>query len=268
MSRDSGPREAVGPPDGNGEGRAIRTLRRGRISAADRYRIPDQETQEIRRPGLSGARPDEYERLADIEFPDQETLKTYLREMCDYLFNDGPEQPMPPEQSSMKATRSFAIQAGRPALRECRRAADMRDAVGEMYALGVEDAILVWNRVPVRLSYGYDVAILLDDLVPLLEEVRRPEFSDAEVFWGSDTFSAEWKIVREDDLLRIRARWHSVLGNYESLLTERGDAVVHTEVFVSEWSKVLRRIVTDIDAEFVDLNDDDIFLRVKSLIRA
>ncbi|MFB6691079.1 hypothetical protein ACFCX3_11160 [Streptomyces virginiae] len=212
--------------------------------------------------------PDEYERLTGIEFPDQETLKTYLREMYDYLFNDGPEQPMPPEQTSMKATMSFAIQAGRPALRECRRAADMRDAVGEMYALGVEDAILVWNRVPVRLSYGYDVAILLDDLVPLLEEVRRPEFSDAEVFWGSDTFSAEWEIVREDDSLRIRARWHSVLGNYESLLTERGDAVVHTEVFVSEWSKVLRRIVTDIDAEFVELNDGDIFLRVKSLIGA
>ncbi|MFC9817142.1 hypothetical protein ACFVJM_34385 [Streptomyces virginiae] len=98
---------------------------------------------------------------------------------------------------------------------------------------------------------------MLDDLVPLLEEVRRSEFSDAEVFWGSDTFSAEWEIVREDDSL-----------NYESLLTERGDAVVHTEVFVSEWSKVLRRIVTDIDAEFVELNDDDIFLRVKSLIRA
>ncbi|MFF3723262.1 hypothetical protein ACFYYM_12960 [Streptomyces erythrochromogenes] len=41
--------------------------------------------------------PAEYERLTDIEFPDQETLKVYLRQMYDYLFNDGPEQPMPPE---------------------------------------------------------------------------------------------------------------------------------------------------------------------------
>ncbi|WP_405680258.1 hypothetical protein OG859_30510 [Streptomyces sp. NBC_00048] len=40
--------------------------------------------------------PAEYERLTDIEFPDRETLNAYLRAMYDYLFNDGPEQPMPP----------------------------------------------------------------------------------------------------------------------------------------------------------------------------
>lgn len=32
--------------------------------------------------------PDEYEGLTDIEFPDRETLHTYLRDMYDYLFND------------------------------------------------------------------------------------------------------------------------------------------------------------------------------------
>ncbi|MCX0246835.1 hypothetical protein [Streptomyces drozdowiczii] len=41
--------------------------------------------------------PAEYERLTNIEFPDKETLHTYLREMYDYLFNDAPEQPLPPE---------------------------------------------------------------------------------------------------------------------------------------------------------------------------
>lgn len=40
--------------------------------------------------------PADYERLTDIEFPDRETLQTYLRAMYDYLFNGAPEQPMPP----------------------------------------------------------------------------------------------------------------------------------------------------------------------------
>ncbi|MFF9567744.1 hypothetical protein [Streptomyces sp. NPDC014685] len=40
--------------------------------------------------------PAEYERLTDIEFPDRETLQAYLRDMYDYLFNDAPEQPLPP----------------------------------------------------------------------------------------------------------------------------------------------------------------------------
>ncbi|MEJ8645120.1 hypothetical protein WKI68_35750 [Streptomyces sp. MS1.HAVA.3] len=90
-----------------------------------------------------------------------------------------------------------------------------------MYSSAADDALLVWNLVPVRLSYGHDLAALLDGLVPLHEEIRRPGFSEAEVFWGSDTFSAEWGIVREGDSPRIRARWHSTLGNYESQLAER-----------------------------------------------
>ncbi|MFF3258923.1 hypothetical protein ACFYWO_07060 [Streptomyces sp. NPDC002932] len=163
---------------------------------------------------------------------------------------------------------SFSIQAGCPAVRKCESAADMADAIGEMYSSEAEDAILVWNLVPVRLPYGYDLAALLDDLVPLLEEIQRPQFTETEVFWGSDTFSAEWRIVRADDSLRIQARWHSTLGNYESLLAERGDSVVSTQVFVSEWAKVLQRIVTDIEAKSVQLDDDDIFLRAKTLLAA
>ncbi|MFE5809465.1 hypothetical protein [Streptomyces sp. NPDC056491] len=38
----------------------------------------------------------EYDRLTDIEFPDQETLNAYFRAMYEYLFHGGPEQPMPP----------------------------------------------------------------------------------------------------------------------------------------------------------------------------
>ncbi|MEV6682623.1 hypothetical protein AB0N09_38040 [Streptomyces erythrochromogenes] len=163
---------------------------------------------------------------------------------------------------------SFSIQAGRPAVRRCGPATDMADAVGEMYPSDAEDALLVWNLVPVRLSYAHDLAALLDDLVPLLEELRRPGFSDAEVFWGSDTFSAEWGIVSEGDSLRIRARWHSILGSYESLLAERGDAVIPAGEFIGEWAKVLRRIVTDIEAERVRLEDDDLFRRAKALLAA
>ncbi|KOV18308.1 hypothetical protein ABZZ01_30905 [Streptomyces virginiae] len=144
----------------------------------------------------------------------------------------------------------------------------MADAVGEMYPTEGEDAILVWNLVPVRLSYGHDLAALLDDLVPLLEAIRRPGFSETEVFWGADTFAAEWRIVRQADLLRIHARWHSTLGNYEALLAERGDVVVPAADFIGEWVKVLRRIVTDIEAERVEFEDVDLFLRTTALLAA
>ncbi|MEU4355305.1 hypothetical protein [Streptomyces virginiae] len=40
--------------------------------------------------------PAEYERLTDIEFPDRESLKVYLRAMYAHLFNGASQQPMPP----------------------------------------------------------------------------------------------------------------------------------------------------------------------------
>jgi hypothetical protein len=40
---------------------------------------------------------DEYERLTDIEFPDEESLHEYLRHMYSYLFEGSPEQPTPPD---------------------------------------------------------------------------------------------------------------------------------------------------------------------------
>ncbi|MEU5808735.1 hypothetical protein [Streptomyces sp. NPDC047718] len=162
----------------------------------------------------------------------------------------------------------FEIREGRCPLgpRRIAEAADLADAVGQMYSSESEDAVLVWNRVPIRLTYRYDIAVLLDDLVPLLEEVRRPGFSAAEVFWGSDTFRAEWELAREGDGLRIRARWHSTLGNHESLLTERGDVAVAAEEFVREWSKVLWRIVTDVETGSVELADDDLLVRAKALL--
>ncbi|WP_030668319.1 hypothetical protein [Streptomyces sp. NRRL B-1347] len=39
----------------------------------------------------------DYERLTDVEFPDEDALYDYLQGMYAYLFEDGVEQPTPPE---------------------------------------------------------------------------------------------------------------------------------------------------------------------------
>lgn len=85
---------------------------------------------------------------------------------------------------------------------------------------------------------------------------------------GGRTRSRPSGIVRQADLLRIHARWHSTLGNYEALLAERGDVVVPAADFIGEWVKVLRRIVTDIEAERVEFEDVDLFLRTTALLAA
>ncbi|MES9601921.1 MULTISPECIES: hypothetical protein [Actinomadura] len=160
---------------------------------------------------------------------------------------------------------NFWLQTGNPETLKVGSAEDMADATGQMYPMDTEDAILFWNRVPVRLEYRYDIAVLLDDLVPLLEEVQNPEFSQTQIHWGSDTFSTEWNIARDGDSLRIDSRWDSIHGSYEFLLNERSQLTVRIESFVAEWLKVLRRITSDLAIRHVRLEDDDIATRAKTL---
>jgi hypothetical protein len=160
---------------------------------------------------------------------------------------------------------NFRLQTGNPETLKVESAEDMADATGQMYPMDTEDAILFWNRVPVRLEYRYDIPVLLDDLVPLLEEIQNPEFSQTQVHWGSDTFSTEWNIVRDGDSLSIESCWDSVHGSYEFLLNERSQLTVRTDSFVAEWLKVLHRITSDLTIRHVRLEDDDIATRAKTL---
>ncbi|GAA4325937.1 hypothetical protein BJY14_006153 [Actinomadura luteofluorescens] len=160
----------------------------------------------------------------------------------------------------------FWLQTANPETLEVASAADMAHATAQMYPMDTEAAILFWNRVPVRLEYRYDIPVLLDDLVPLLEEVQDPEVPQTEVYWASDTFSAEWNVARDGDSLRIVSRWESVHGSYESLLNDRSQLTVRIDSFVAEWLKVLRRITSDLAARHVRLEDDDIATRAQMLL--
>ncbi len=125
-------------------------------------------------------------------------------------------------------------------------AADMADAISQMYPLESEDAVLIWNLIPIRLSYGYDIPALVDDLVPLLEEIQETDYRTGDVYWASDTFSAEWSLGKSGNELTITANWISALGNYEDLLNARNVIQTDVHTFVQEFTKILTRTVSDI----------------------
>lgn len=162
----------------------------------------------------------------------------------------------------------FLIQPGRPAALKIDVAENLADATGQMYPMENEDATLVWNRVPVRLGYRFDLAVMLDDLVPLLEVVQEPGFTGARVHWGSDTFNAEWTIHDAGGALRIESNWNSVSGGYAFLLNERSRVTVGVGWFVTEWLKVLRRITSDVGVHGVCLKDEELAVRAGNLLAA
>ncbi|MBY8880539.1 DUF6086 family protein [Actinacidiphila acidipaludis] len=164
---------------------------------------------------------------------------------------------------------SFWVQTGRPALQDVDVVADnLADAITMLYPLDTDQLILSWNLVPIALSYCEDVQVMVDDIVVLLEQLRDPATESARVYWGSSTFRAEWRLRREGPNLVVESRWESTSGSYEFLLNDRSPLTVDTVAFTREWLKVLRRLVEDVAAKSVALDNADMLLRARALLTA
>lgn len=164
---------------------------------------------------------------------------------------------------------SFWIQTGNPALLDVDEIAqEMSDAIALVYPDDTEYLILSWNRVPVIVNYCDDFHVFVYQIVELLEKLQDPDFTEAELCTGASDFFAEWWIRRDGDELVIESRWRSIVGSYEFLLNERSRLTVKADDFTTEWLKVLRRVVEDITAKAVRMEDDDLFVRAKALVVA
>lgn len=151
----------------------------------------------------------------------------------------------------------FSIQPCAPEVHATEGAADLAAAVGAIYPMDTEDAILNWNRVAVRVGYRYDVSVLIDDLLPLLTAVAGTPTGEQRVEWGSDTFMARWDVAWNGDDLRVTAQWSSISGDYHELLNERPTVSLHRAGFLAEWSGLLATVLNGIERSGVRLERAD-----------
>ena len=163
----------------------------------------------------------------------------------------------------------FAIQTCSPMLVRDQipeEASDLSGAVEVIYAPCTEDAILFWNRVPVRISYRYDLSVLLDDLVPLIGQVVGDDEGSEETRWASNTFSAVWQMGWDYDQIRISSYWRAVAGSYEELLNSRSTVEVPRMDFLGEWRPLLDRVRIDVKTSKIRCEDILLLNRLNDLV--
>ncbi len=151
----------------------------------------------------------------------------------------------------------FAIQASNPLVvpRPGHRVATLVEAITAIFPAATEEAYLLWNWIPIRVSYKYDLYVMIDDIPGLLGRLLDTAAGDHRVFWGSNTFRAEWRLGWSDGQIDIAALWRSVAGGYEALLNTRGRLVVEQDEFVREWKALLNRLIASIDASGIEIAD-------------
>jgi len=162
---------------------------------------------------------------------------------------------------------SFIIQVSNPRIRQARQATveTLARAIEDAFHLDSEDAYFIWNGVPVRVSYKYDLSVMIDDAVPMLTTLISTSVGRYEVNWGSDTFRSEWTLSWAGDALEIASVWVRTAGNYDTILNERANVDTTVESFINEWTSLLRRVADSLRRAEIG-TEDPLYAQMMSII--
>ena len=158
----------------------------------------------------------------------------------------------------------FCIQAGSPRrLPIAGPEPNLSDAIESVFPMETEAAFLGWKHVFVPLSYKYDLSLMVDDAVNVIEQMRRADVGRTRIDWPSSNFAARWDLRWSDGMTTIDAEWHRVVGGLERILAPRIEVSTHD--FISEWKMPLNNIIEALLGGAVDLQVES-FVRLRAVL--
>src|SRR5438128_712566 len=118
---------------------------------------------------------------------------------------------------------SFIIQASNPRSVADHDAGDdsLDDAIETVFPLHTEHALLAWNHIYVPLSYKYDFAVIINDVLDIIQAIQTSAQGSHSVHWPSNTFAAIWNMQWDQGMIAVQSKWNCVLGETEAMLAGR-----------------------------------------------
>ncbi|RKZ45145.1 MAG: hypothetical protein DRR16_29395 [Candidatus Parabeggiatoa sp. nov. 3] len=102
---------------------------------------------------------------------------------------------------------------------------------------------MVWNGVYIPLGYKYDLSVMMEDILVMLEKLGKSSSGMHKVHWPSNTFSSIWNLQWEENHLEIDTKWFSLVGYTEALLLQRSVLKIDKNSFTQEWKRLLGNIL-------------------------
>jgi hypothetical protein len=139
----------------------------------------------------------------------------------------------------------FRIQAGCPRFtgEYDEDTSSLSDALETVFPLWTEDMIIMWKTICIPIGYKYDMSLMIDDILNILETLRMRVSGEISVHWPSNSFACKWDLTWDSNKLVIRSEWENVIGKTENLLEQSGHIVTTKEIFQSEWKRVLKNVI-------------------------
>lgn len=143
---------------------------------------------------------------------------------------------------------------------------DLGDAIQIAFPLETADARVIWCGTSLPLSYKYDVSVIMEDVIGMLEWCHGRNAGRLQVNFGSDTFNADWALQLGTDSVVVTAQWNSVVGDCEKRLNESPLVMIGRSDFSDDWLRVVRRAVDGVDAARIRLADSSLLVRARRLL--
>jgi hypothetical protein len=120
------------------------------------------------------------------------------------------------------------------------------EAIETIFPLHTDFVLLGWNNVYVPLTYKYDISVIINDIIAMLNSIVARDEGSITVFWPSNTFRTRWILTWTATELAITTAWESVIGGTESMLNKVPSLNIDKQTFLSEWKPLLQSIKTSI----------------------
>lgn len=134
-------------------------------------------------------------------------------------------------------------------------AEDLSEAIESIFPLFTEDALILWNWVPTRVSYKYDLSVMIFDILELLDELLTHKQGSHRTFFASSSFRVEWLSKWTEETISISSHWDCVVGNYEDLLNSRSLLEISKTEFLAEWKALLKKVIETIDQTSIQIEE-------------
>ena len=138
---------------------------------------------------------------------------------------------------------------------------DLRDAIEEIFPMETEDAVIFWNGIPVLLSYKYDICILIDDILPMLESLQSNMSGQYSICFPSNSFRVDWEFEWQNGFLKIDSFWHEIKGD-KAQLNKHAGLKIELSSFLTEWEPLLQKIISSLELSQVIIKDHKDFTRL------
>ncbi|MEM7084567.1 MAG: hypothetical protein AAF489_00200 [Bacteroidota bacterium] len=123
---------------------------------------------------------------------------------------------------------------------------NLTDACQHIFRNNKEYAIILWNGIPIRLSYVEDIPFMVEGLIAFLRRIQNNS-KKAQYELATANLQWQWIATQENDVLTITSNFVHLKGNYENALEPLSLLKAEVGAFISEWKLLLQQLVTAIE---------------------